>query len=690
MRCPGGLSVAVDRHRPRKLHLVAGIALALAGVLLWSGQAFGQEPPPSETSPFEPDFDHSACPYDLDVPSDVTLSCGFVTVLEDRATLSGSTIDLYVVRIQGPRRFLNRDPIIYLAGGPGGSATRRTQRFIDDAPFLYTERDLILFDQRGIGGSKPRLECSEYRHGYADVRHLDLSPEDKLRWKIQALIDCRKTLTAQGIDMNTYTSASTAADVVDIASAMGYESVNLYGASYGTILALTVMRAFPTNIRSVILDGVLPLQVNRYHSLYADKAAALEKFFRHCEADWDCSQRYPNLEETFWKAVDRYTAEPFILEYYDRYADDYFEEEFDGDFVVGRVLVSLRSERWIPYIPFLITEIAAGNEAVADSWARPVYRGTNEPIDNSAAWASMACYSYGSSVNHDILASDRETHRRFVNPDSPLLAPALCEWWQRMPVDPIENEAVVSDIPTLLLSGQFDPTTPPRWADLAAETLSNGYSFVMPMAGHGVALDLPCAQHLVERFLAEPNRNPASKCPAGHDAKFSDMYLNSGPRTMETWEWDSNTRPIPVRFEWWMDYAHWLAAMSAVTIWPFIFIVSLVRRVPSSTARWAGPARVVAALALFASLVFARSFLDINDPEITDDLVRNFGYYSSVRPWFIVPYLVAAATAIVLYLTFRAWRDRWWSLFGRVHYTLAALTLVWSLAKLARWDFIGL
>ncbi len=678
------------RHRFWKPRFVAGILFALAGVLLATGHAFAQEPPPSETSPFEPDFDHSACPYDLDVPSDVTLSCGFVTVLEDRATLSGSTIDLYVVRIHGTRRFLNRDPIIYLAGGPGGSATRRTQRFIDDARFLYAERDLILFDQRGIGGSKPRLECSEYRHGYADIRHLDLSPEDKLRWKIQALIDCRKTLTAQGIDMNTYNSASTAADVVDIASAMGYESFNLYGASYGTILALTVMRDFPTNIRSVILDGVLPLQVNRYHSLYADKAAALEKFFRHCEADWDCSQRYPNLEETFWKAVDRYTAEPFILEYYDRYADDYFEEEFDGDFVVGRVLASLRSERWIPYIPFLITEIAAGNEAVADSWARPVYRGTNEPIDNSAAWASMACYSYGSSVNHDILASDRETHRRFVNPDSPLLAPALCEWWQRMPVDPIENEAVVSDIPTLLLSGRFDPTTPPRWADLAAETLSNGYSFVIPMAGHGVVLDLPCAQHLVERFLAEPNRNPASKCPAGHGTKFSDMYLNNGPRAMETWDWESDTRPIPERFEFLLDYAFWFVTMSVVTIWPLIFIVSRLRRVPSSTDSWAGPARVIAAVALFASLAFSRSFLDINDPEITDDLVRNFGYYSSVRPWFIVPYIVSAATVVVLYLTFRAWRDRWWSLFGRVHYTLAALALIWSLAKLARWDFIGL
>ena len=87
--------MAVDRHRPRKLHLVAGVVLALAGVLFATGHAFGQDPPPTEAPPFEPVFEYSACPYNLSVPGDVTLSCGFVTVLEDRATLSGNTIELY-------------------------------------------------------------------------------------------------------------------------------------------------------------------------------------------------------------------------------------------------------------------------------------------------------------------------------------------------------------------------------------------------------------------------------------------------------------------------------------------------------------------------------------------------------------------------------------------------------------------
>ena len=679
--------MAVDRHRSRRLHQVAAIVLALVGVLLGSGQAFAQEPP-SETKPFEPEFDHSECPYDLNLPSDVTLSCGFVTVLENRATLSGNTIELYVVRIQGKHRFLNPDPVIYLSGGPGGSATRATQRFVDDARFLYNDRDLILFDQRGIGGSKPRLECSEYRHGRAELRHLDITPEEKINWRVEALIDCRKTLAAEeGIDLDTYNSASTAADVVDIASAMGYESFNLYGASYGTVLALTIMRDFPANIRSVVLDGVLPLQVNHYHSLYANQEATLEKLFRQCNADPECSKRYPNLEEILWGAVDRYNAEPFKLRYYDRFADDTFERDFDGRFVVARVVSSLRSERWIPYVPFLINEIADGNVAVADGWARPIYEPRLEPIDNTAASVAMSCYSFGPTMDHDILASDREAHRMFYNPKIPLLIPALCDWWQKMPVDPIEDKPVVSDIPTLLLSGQFDPVTPPEWAAVAAETLSNSYSFVMPMAGHGVGFDVPCAQHLMKKFLAEPDRNPASQCPAGHDTTFSDMYLNRGPRTMESWYFDSVNPPIPETLELWMNFGHIFVTLSVLIAWPLFFLHGLLRRGRHSVLSRAWLAGLIAAAALLTTLGFTRWIL--NNGEMTDDLVRNFGYFSSARPWFIVPYLVWAATALVLYLTFRAWREGWWSVFGRVHYTLALLALAWWLERLVRWDFIG-
>ena len=470
---------------------------------------------------------------------------------------------------------------------------------------------------------------------------------------------------------------------------MDFESFNLYGSSYGTLLALTVMRDFPAGVRSVILDGVLPLQIGFYETFYSEWAAAVDLFFRHCEADPLCSRQHPNLEQTFWRAVDRYTAAPFTLEYYDRYADQFFEEAFDGDFVASRLATSLRNERLIPYLPFLVSEIAAGNDFVADAWARPVSWDDSEPIDNTAAWASMVCYSFGSLLDHAKVAADRAAHPRYVDPEYRHFAPTLCDRWNDRPTDPIESEAVASDVPTLLLSGQFDPTTPPKWADLAAETLDNSYSFVIPMAGHGVGIDTPCGRRLVRSFLHRPDQFRDSLCLESAEPQFSDIYLNRGPRTRNTRDWGSD-RSLRSRFVWVQAVANLsvltLWPLSVLTVWPIIFVVSRLRRVPSSTNRLAGPARVIAAAAVLIIVGFVFWVLSGEDAE---DVVRNFGYHPSIRLWFIIPYLIAPIAVLVLYLAYRAWRERWWSLLGRVHYTLVALSIVWSLVYLRIWGFIG-
>ena len=669
--------------------LIAAV-VALAVIALVARQAYAQEQSAPEPQAFEPEFSSGACPEHLEVPHDAVLTCGYVTVLEDRARPDGRVIELYVVRIRdlSATRY-PYPPVIYLAGGPGGSATRATQRFLDRGRHLWTGRYLVLFDQRGIGGSRPRLECAQYRHDYANIRDRDLDPDEKLEWRVEALLDCKRTLTESGIALGAYTSASTAADVADIASAMDFDSFNLYGSSYGTLLALTVMRDFPAGVRSVVLDGVLPLQIRFYETYFAEWAAAVDRFFRHCEADPVCSRRYPDLEENFWGAADRYAAAPFTLEYYDRYTDRFFEEEFDGDFVASHLAISLRNERLIPYLPFLVSEIAAGNDFVADAWARPVYRFVNEPIDNTAAWASMWCYSVGLIGDHKRIAADRTANQRFVDPEHRHLAPTLCDRWNDRPTDPNEREAVASDIPTLLLSGQFDPTTPPRWADLAAETLSNSYTFVIPMAGHGVGIDTQCGRKLVESFLYWPDQRPDSSCLMSDQPQFSDIYLNRGPRTRNTRDWGID-RSLRSRFAW-VQAAATVSVLtvwplSVLTVWPLFFVVSRRRQVPSSTNRLAGPARVIAAAAL---LTIAGFVYWVTSGEDTAGVVRNFGYDPSIRQWFVIPYLIAPIAVLVLYLAHRAWRERWWSLLGRVHYTLVALSIVWSLVYLRVWGFIG-
>ena len=298
----------------------------------------------------------------------------------------------------------------------------------------------------------------------------------------------------------------------------------------------------------------------------------------------------------------------------------------------------------------------------------------------------MECYRVGSLLDHAKIAADRAAHPRYVDPEHRHFAPALCDRWNDRPTDPIESEAVVSDIPTLLLSGQFDPTTPPRWADLAAETLSNSYSFVVPMAGHGVGISTPCGQKLMGSFLNRPDQVRDSSCLASDQPQFSDIYLNRGPRTRVTRGLGSDrslrSRFVPVR----LGAPVYALTVSVLTVWPIIFVVSRRRRVPSSTNRLAGPARVIAAAALLTIVGFISWVLPGED---TGVVVRNFGYHPSIRLWFIIPYLIAPIAVLVLYLAYRAWRERWWSLLGRVHYSLVALSLVWSLVYLRLWEFIG-
>ncbi len=95
------------------------------------------------------------------------------------------------------------------------------------------------------------------------------------------------------MNLALYNSAQNAADIEALRQALGYDKINLYGISYGTRLALTALRDFPQGIRSVVIDGVVPLQVDMYAQTPANGAQALEAVFKACEAMLTCNQNYP-------------------------------------------------------------------------------------------------------------------------------------------------------------------------------------------------------------------------------------------------------------------------------------------------------------------------------------------------------------------------------------------------------------
>jgi pimeloyl-ACP methyl ester carboxylesterase len=218
------------------------------------------EPPKMQHKP--PHFDQAACPFKLplDVVEGKQVRCGYLTVLEDRASSSGKTIRLAVAIFKAPRTPAAPDPVIYLYGGPGGALLSGLGPALSGSfrAALAPDRDLILLDQRGTGYSQPSLTCPEVTkldEQYADQQ---ISRSEQVTLQVQAMRQCHDRLVKQGINLNAYTTIADATDVHDLIQALGYKQVNLYGVSYGTRLALTVMRLFPASIRSVVLDSTVP------------------------------------------------------------------------------------------------------------------------------------------------------------------------------------------------------------------------------------------------------------------------------------------------------------------------------------------------------------------------------------------------------------------------------------------------
>ncbi len=682
----------IRRRRPVSAALAAGVALVL---LAWVGHA--QEPPSS--TPFtEPEFVEADCPMWFDRPHGLHVDCGYVAVLEDRGRTDGNVIRLAVARLRASVPSPRPDPVIYLAGGPGVSAVESIDRFTDDARFIWEERDLILLDQRGVGHSEPRLECPDFPRLQVALLDRNLDPDEKLQRGVDALLACRHALSEQGIDMSAYTPEAVAADVADVARAMGYETYNLYGSSFGSMLALTVMRDFPEDVRAVILDGVLPRQVNATEAAHANAAAAIEALLRHCEADPACAERYPELEQDLWQVVDPVAAHTITIRPFHPDSADSFEVEVDGHFILRRVLDSLRSDSWIPYLPFLLHRIARGDSVVAGRFIGPYPRVVWTPID-TAAWASLRCHADGRFADLARVLADRAAHPRMVDPQTPDLVPAICAVWHDPTVEADDKSPVTSDIPTLLLSGQFDPTTPPRWADLAAETLPRSHSFVVPMAGHGVGMATPCGRELAGAFLSSPSADPSPACSttaARRRSGFRTIFLfRPTPR------WGLGPPTILVLGVSFILVLH----LSALIIWPAGAVIRRIAFGRDLSARWVRYPRITVAAILALSVgvwwsvraaeeflvVFLTSGLPdgtkrllsfaVDGPDemrwLTDDVVRDFGYYGWVMPLFYIPYLLAAATTYVLYLAFRSWREKWWTGLGRVHYTIVAITLAW-------------
>ena len=191
---------------------------------------------------------------DLDFPAGVR--CGYLTVLENRAKPDGRRIRIFVMRAPAVSATPKHDPVVYLSGGPGGAGSFEVASLVKKG--LNAEREIIFVDQRGTHRADPLLRCPGWEQFLFDSVSVPFAAESSTAADAAALRECRDRLAANGVDLASYNSTENAADIADLRVALGIDSWSVYGVSYGSRLALIVLRDHPQGIRSVVLDSVSP------------------------------------------------------------------------------------------------------------------------------------------------------------------------------------------------------------------------------------------------------------------------------------------------------------------------------------------------------------------------------------------------------------------------------------------------
>ncbi len=462
-------------------------------------------------------FRSAPCPFPVGsgIVEGKTLKCGYVTVPESRSNPKEGMVQLAVAIFKSPQVQNDPNPVVRLEGGPGGPSLDNWARYITSANYatFVFNHDLIMFDQRGTGYSTPSLKCPETLQLQLNTLDQHFSAADSERMFLQAIGACHDRLAKSGVDLNAFNSIENAGDVHDLIVAMGYKQANLYGVSYGTRLALTTMRLYPPVIRSVVLDSTYPPQKNRT-DLPSTAQRVFNTLFQGCAANANCATLYPHLDSVFYKLITDLNATPVQFQTTDFTTNKSYNVVMAGDDFVFVLFSALYVSQFIPALPHMIFQIRDHNYTILSQ----VYGAVE--FDNT--FSDGMFYSDECSEDWDFLTQNDIAPA--LQGITPQIQPALkgdlqqeydtCKLWHVQQAPAVQKQAVVSGIPTLVLSDEYDPITPPANGKLAAQTLKNSYYFLFPGLGHGAEYNSPCVDSIISAFDDNPAQKPPGACIA--------------------------------------------------------------------------------------------------------------------------------------------------------------------------------
>jgi pimeloyl-ACP methyl ester carboxylesterase len=472
-----------------------GVLLLVIGFAL-VGHASGQ------TESLQPVFDETACDLPAVSPEiGSRLRCGTVSVPRSYDNPAAGRFTLAVVVVRSAQQPALSDPVVYINGGPGSPLTIYADH---QARSPYAPgRDLILVDQRGTGRSEPNL-CPEHDGALLDaaVAVATDTTDEALAERQTAYAACRAEAAARGFDLKDFGTSVTVADFEWVRRALGVERWNVYGESYGTTVAMSLLALHPDTVRTAVLDSIYPPDPGPM--LSANVADALDAFFADCVGDQVCDAAYPTLDTTYQETVAGLAQAPLIVSVPP-------EMQLPDDQVS---LTSTLFETLVSGLIYYPTAYPSLPRIIASVHDRGS-QGLGQVL--ASARADLAT-EVNRSTYLAVECRDRPHYRQPLPAGASVLDRlqpyGLCDDWSE--IGPAPLVPVGTAVQTLVLAGEFDPVTQPSQSQHVAALIGPNARWVeFPHIGHNVRAFSPCGAKIAADFIANPAQSPDTSCAEG-------------------------------------------------------------------------------------------------------------------------------------------------------------------------------
>ncbi len=422
---------------------------------------------------------------------DLTLiqaECGRLAVPENPAAPHGRRIELHVAVVPAISTRKSPDPLFVLAGGPGMAATSFYASVAPAFVLIHRDRDIVLLDQRGTGGSNP-LGCESGEEDlYAGSTAQIVAEAER----------CLKMLEAHA-DVRFYTTRLAVQDLDRVRAAMGYDRIDLYGSSYGTVVAQQYLRRFPNRVRSVILDGVVPPQLALGATSALDAQAALSGIFSRCVRQPTCQMRFGDPATAYRRIREQLEAHPVWVDLTDPTSGEPYRLQFTSYHLAMVLRLASYTPELAALLPLDLHEAGASGDftPLAGQFLlmdRVYGDAIAEGMNDTVVCSEDVPFYHIDAQQRAALANT------FLGTSQLDGLEAICGVWPRGPVDPDFHQPLHADVPALLLSGSNDPITPPRYAAEAARGFAHSLSLVVAGFAHGQLTD-PCMAGVMAQFV---------------------------------------------------------------------------------------------------------------------------------------------------------------------------------------------